>query len=219
MTPGKLIVIEGPDGAGKTTQVKALAAYLEAQGIPILCSREPGCAFDGTLRQLILEEDPVPLAELFMFMADRAQHVEELLKPALRGGTWVILDRFVDSTIAYQWFGRGDESPIRRAFDHDFGKFIGLVDACGLTPDLILSLHVPADVASKRLADRGGLTRLDAESEAFKRRVASYFKNTMLGLRGQRVRSVDADASPAVVAAAVADAVSTFFNIYRLKSA
>lgn len=219
MTPGKLIVIEGPDGSGKTSAVKALAAFLHEQGIPTMCSREPGWSFDGQLRTLLLEENPVPLAELFMFMADRAQHIEEWVKPALNDGTWVILDRFTDSTIAYQWFGRGEGSAIRKAFDYDLGKFVGLIDACGLTPDLILSLHVSADVANKRLVDRGGLTSFDAESEAFKRRVASYFKNTMPILRGQRVVAVDADGSPTVVASAVSAAVTKFFNIHRLRAA
>lgn len=217
MTPGKLIVIEGPDGAGKTLQTKLLAAYLTSQGIPVLCSREPGNAFMGQVRHLILNEGPVPLAELFLFMADRAQHVSELVKPTLAEGTWVILDRFVDSTIAYQWFGRGDTSAIRKAFDHDLGKFVGLVDACGLTPDLILSICVSTAEADRRLRARNGeLTALDLESEAFKRRVASYFKNTMPQLRGQRVVTIDGGDGIEAVAENIAFATRRFFNIMSL---
>lgn len=99
---GKLIVIEGPEGSGKTSLAKLLVTYLNSIGVSAVSSKEPGTAFKGILRNLILEDKPSPVSELFLFLADRAEHIHNHVKPMLSSGTWVVLDRFSHSTVIYQ---------------------------------------------------------------------------------------------------------------------
>ena len=106
---GKFIVLEGLDGAGKSSQADAVAAKLRAAGIAALVTREPGGApLSEKIRELILDGPPAhPVAETMLFLAARREHVERVIAPALRAGTWVVCDRFTDSTYAYQGGGRG----------------------------------------------------------------------------------------------------------------
>ena len=116
-TRGRFIVLEGIDGCGKTTQLQALRQWLPSSGLMapgarLVVSREPwGTALGQALRELLLhtpgEAAPVPRAELLLYAADRAQHVETVLRPALERGDWVLCDRFTGSTAAYQGYGRG----------------------------------------------------------------------------------------------------------------
>ena len=108
---GRLITFEGGDGAGKSTQAAVLAERLRATGVEVVATHEPGGTPLGQeIRRLLVTpggDPPVPLAELLLYLADRAQHVARVVAPALARGAWVVCDRFVDSTIAYQGAGRG----------------------------------------------------------------------------------------------------------------
>ena len=133
---GLFITFEGTEGTGKSTQVRLLADDLRAAGRRMMVSREPGgTAFGRSLRGMLLDPaaaNIAPWAELFLYLADRAQHAREVIVPALERGEWVICDRFADATVAYQGFGRGlDAAFIRDASDRA---------AVGLVPDLTLLL-------------------------------------------------------------------------------
>src|SRR5882672_7607865 len=109
MPKGIFITFEGPEGSGKTTHIQLLAAYLRAHGRRVLVTREPGgTALAAGIRKLLLDggDGLSPMAELFLYEADRAQHVHETLFPALRQGKIVLCDRYTDSTLAYQGYGR-----------------------------------------------------------------------------------------------------------------
>ena len=115
----RFIVLEGGEGAGKSTQAKRLAAALEAQGHSVVLTREPGGTEGGErIRNLLVAHDGpgwTPLAEVLLINAARSQHVDGVIQPALKGGKWVVCDRFADSTMAYQGYGRGvDQDFLRR---------------------------------------------------------------------------------------------------------
>jgi dTMP kinase len=143
--PGRFIVLEGIDGCGKTAQLEALRQWLPTSGLlppgaRVIVSREPGgTALGQALRELLLhppgEAAPVPRAELLLYAADRAQHVETVLRPALERGDWVLCDRFTGSTWAYQFYGRG----LMKATIRDL-EFLA---TGGLQADLTLWLDVP----------------------------------------------------------------------------
>ena len=142
---GYLITVEGIDGAGKTTQMSSLAAALEAHGYPVLTTREPGATRLGEeVRRLLLDTDIAltPDAELFLFLADRAEHVARVIAPALAAGTIVLCDRFSDSTVAYQGYGRqADIARIRRLDAESRG---------GIAADLTLLLDCPVEEGGRR---------------------------------------------------------------------
>lgn len=146
----RFITFEGGDGSGKTTQLKRLEAWLKFQGWACVVTREPGgTALGQTLRKLLLEvaETPVvPAAELFLYLADRAQHVQEVIRPALDRGDIVLCDRYTDSTLAYQGYGRGIDLNVLRqqnALAHG-----------GLAPDLTLLFDSPVQIGLSRTARR-----------------------------------------------------------------
>ncbi len=162
---GRLIALEGIDGCGKSTQAERLAARLDA-----LLTFEPGATpLGGQLRGLLLDSGLPPLtdrAEALLMAADRAQHVAEVVAPALDAGTWVVTDRFSGSTLAYQGYGRG----------LDLAELARLVDfaTAGLRPDLTVLIEVPTQLAELRLS-RGRRDRFEALGEAFHQRVADGF--------------------------------------------
>jgi len=177
---GRFITFEGTEGTGKSTQVRLLADNLRAAGRRVLISREPGgTAFGRTLRGMLLDPAAatiVPWAELFLYLADRAQHTREVIAPALERGEWVICDRFADATLAYQGYGRGlDVEFIRDACDRA---------ASGLVPELTLLLDfedVSAGIvrARRRQSSDGtaGLEdRFEHEELAFHRRVQDGYR-------------------------------------------
>jgi dTMP kinase len=141
--PGRLLALEGIDGSGKSTQARALAGAFGAQ-----LTHEPGAtALGASLRRLLLSPDAPAVslrAEALMMAADRAEHVDLVVAPALAAGTWVVSDRFSGSTLAYQGYGRGlDPAELRRLVDFA---------AAGLVPDLSILVDVPVEVAQARLA-------------------------------------------------------------------
>ena len=159
MHRGKFITFEGGEGCGKSTQVRRLMAALERKGISVLLTREPG----GTLlaeqiRSLLkdeTEDPPCDRAELLLFLAARAQLVKNMIRPALEAGTWVISDRFSDSTLAYQGYGRGLSLDVIRAAN-DF--------ACeGLKPDRTILLDVDPVTSRARMRGREASTNTKAD--------------------------------------------------------
>ncbi|CAA2139987.1 dTMP kinase [Hyphomicrobium sp. ghe19] len=157
MKRGKFITFEGGEGAGKSTQAKRLAERLERAGISVIVTREPGGTPVGEdVRELIMRDHPTdPVTELLLFAAARAEHVTSVIRPALDDGTWVISDRFMDSTRVYQ----GKLYGLEPEFIAQLEKFTVAPDY----PDLTLILDLPASTGIERAQLRGTLSRYDAE--------------------------------------------------------
>lgn len=164
---GVFIALEGGDGAGKSTQARLLSAWLEDLGHTVMVTREPGgTAFGRTIRELVLHGDHVvPRAEALLFAADRAHHVETLIRPALGRGEVVITDRYMDSSIAYQ--GAGRELGV------DEVRELNLWATGGLLPTLTVLIDLPADVGRARR--HGVHDRLESESADFHSAVRNLF--------------------------------------------
>ncbi|MEW5884149.1 MAG: dTMP kinase [Armatimonadota bacterium] len=157
MTIGRFITIEGPDGAGKSTLARALNERFSAAGIPTLLTREPGGSEIGSqVRDILLHGGSLDVwTEAFLFLADRRQHCKNVIRPALEQGTWVLCDRFTDSTLAYQGYAAGADLEVLRQLNH--------VATGGLTPDLTLLLDLPPEIALARLDDLNRLDRMPLE--------------------------------------------------------
>lgn len=146
MTKGLFITFEGGDGCGKTTQIKLLDEYLRNKGYQTLLTREPGSKGLGVkLREILLnyDDDVSPTAESFLFLADRAQHVDCIIKPAIESGVIVLCDRHTDSTVAYQGYGRG--------LDLEQIALLNKIATGGLKPDLTIVLDVDVETSQKRV--------------------------------------------------------------------
>ncbi len=174
---GLFISFEGVEGAGKTTLIKKLVGFFTDKKQDIFLTREPGGSELGKkLRAIILnaEEKIYPSAELFLFLADRAQHVEECIKPALKAGKIVLCDRFIDSTLAYQGYGRG--------MDIEQLIMLNTLATNGLEPDLTLLLDLPPQMGLERAKTRNiaqNLTidegRFEAEALQFHQKIREGF--------------------------------------------
>lgn len=187
---GKLITFEGGDGCGKSTQIKLTQAFLKERGRQVLTTREPGDTKLGAeLRSILLDGsyNPVAECELLLFLADRAQHVREVISPALNAGTWVLCDRYSDSTMAYQLAGR------KLADTGNLDQLLAFAEA-GVTPDLTLWLDLPVSEALHRVRSRATLgeksTRLDEEALSFHEKVHAAFSH--LHDEHDRISRVDA---------------------------
>jgi dTMP kinase len=157
---GRFITFEGIDGAGKSTQIDAVAAALRSRGLPIVLTREPGgTALGEALRDLILSQPMAAETETLLLFAARAEHLARVIRPALAAGQWVLCDRFTDATYAYQAGGRGVAQERIAALEH-------WVHA-DLQPDLTLLFDVPPDVAAGRLARTRAADRFEAEEIGF----------------------------------------------------
>jgi dTMP kinase len=156
---GRFITFEGGEGSGKTTQIRILAERLRAAGKDVLLTREPGgTELAEKIRTLVREDSADPpnsRAETLLFLASRAQVVESVIRPALAAGTWVLCDRFADSTFAYQGYGRG--------LNLDEIKRINLFATGGLVPDRTVLLDVSPEVSAKRMRAREAATNTDAD--------------------------------------------------------
>jgi dTMP kinase len=166
MKRGKLITFEGIDGCGKSTQLKLLEKFLTDRGVDLISTREPGGTELGKkIRSLLLDGGKgsvEPLAELLLYAADRAQHVRQVILPALEAGITVLSDRFYDATTVYQGYARG--------FDLKLVNGLNELAACGLKPDLTLLFDLEVDLALKRTHKRGDEAlpdRLDREPVEF----------------------------------------------------
>ncbi|GGB98307.1 thymidylate kinase [Novosphingobium endophyticum] len=173
MTPGRFIALEGGEGAGKSTQARLLADALRARGLEVVTTREPG----GTpgaeaIRALLLHgegEGWNPRAEALLFAAARSDHVEKLIRPALTRGAWIVCDRFLDSSRAYQGGGGG-------LSDEDIRE-LHRIGSTGLLPDLTILLEVSPIVAAERVSRRDpeGTDRIGSRDAAYHARVAAAF--------------------------------------------
>jgi len=203
MIPGKFITFEGGEGCGKSTQVRRLVAALEAEGVEVLLTREPGGTWlSEQIRGLIKDQDldaPCDRAELLLFLAARAQLVRNVIRPALAAGKWVVSDRFSDSTKAYQGYGRGLPLDVI-SLANDF--------ACeGLKPDLTILLEVSPEVAAQRLRGREQDTntsadRIERAGDAFHARLRAGFAE-MAAAEPERFARIDANGDPDAVWEAV----------------
>jgi dTMP kinase len=205
MARGKFLSIEGGEGAGKSTQVRRLADELRARGIDVIVTREPGGSEGGeAIRELLMQGEVKRWSshtEALLFAAARADHVEKVIQPALGIGTWVISDRFIDSSRAYQGVAGGIDDAAVLAL-HGFGSR-------GLLPDRTLVLEVPPEIGAERAAARDGAAadRFAARERAFHDDVAAAFRR-FAAAEPDRVRLIDAGGDVETVAASVIEAVA-----------
>jgi dTMP kinase len=194
---GFFISFEGPEGGGKSTQIHRLAAGLAEQGYAVWTTREPGGTRVGEMiRPILLSQQQTrmtPWSEALLFTAARAQHVEEVIRPRLARGELVLCDRYTDSTLAYQGYGRGlDLDTLRRLQSQATG---------GLQPDLTMLLNLPIETGLSRIP-RPAQDRLDRETATFHQRVRDGYQE-MAAADPRRWREVDAAADQDQVAARI----------------
>jgi dTMP kinase len=205
VSAGRFIALEGGEGAGKSTQARMLADALRARSIDVVSTREPGGTPGAeTIRDLLLGLDGEgwnPRAEALLFAAARSDHVERLIRPALAAGRWVVCDRFLDSSRAYQGGGGG--------LPDDDIVALHRVGSGGLLPDLTLLIEVPPQVAQQRLAarDAGAADRIGGRDAGYHARVAAAFA-AFAAAEPERFARIDAggtrEAAHAAVMAALA---------------
>ena len=199
----RFITFEGGDGTGKTTQLRLVESYLRELNRSCVLTREPGgTALGRMLRDVLLEvgdEEIAQSSELFLYLADRAQHVKQIIAPALNAGKIVLCDRFGDSTLAYQGYGRG--------FDLDWLRRLNDTATEGLRPDLSILLDCPVDVGLPRTARRGAQSldgrpredRFEREKLEFHEKVRQGFL-ALARAEAERFRVIDASRPVAEVA-------------------
>lgn len=201
---GRFITFEGPEGSGKSSHVRRVVERLRARGLTVLTTREPGGTPTGELVREILQHERAgePLAdraEVMLFCASRAQLVARVVRPALERGEWVLCDRFADSTLAYQGYGRGfDLGDLRRLNAFAIG---------GTLPDVTALMDVPVEVGLRRVharsADSGqSADRIEREALAFHQRMRDGYL-AMAAQEPARWVRIDTQPEPAVVAAAL----------------
>jgi dTMP kinase len=186
---GRFITLEGIDGAGKSSHVSWMAAWLEARGISVVTTREPGGTSAGeAIRALLLQSAPAlhPDTETLLMFAARCEHLARVIVPALEAGRWILCDRFTDATRAYQGGGRAvDRSRIE--------ILAGWVQR-GLEPDLTFMFDIPVAVAHERARGRTQLDRFESESEMFHERVRNVYRE-LAAEEPERIVVIDASKS------------------------
>ncbi|HEX9818606.1 MAG TPA: dTMP kinase [Methylomirabilota bacterium] len=198
---GVLITFEGVEGSGKTTQMRRLGRWLKRQGYQVEQTREPDGTALGVAVRRLFERGPQPLAELFLFLAARHQHVAERVAPWLERGRVVLSDRYADATVAYQGYGRG--------LDPEMIRELNVRATGGVLPDLTLLFD---------LDPAAGFRRIGRRRDAFERQALAFHRRVRRGYRSiqraepKRVRLVDAARPPAAVAADVQAIVGEFLR-------
>ncbi len=197
---GKFITLEGGEGAGKTTNLNLIQSYLLQQNIPVLLTREPGgTPLAEKIRDLLLENQSEKVsqeAELLLMFASRAQHLSELILPALESGKWVLCSRFTDSSYAYQGGGRGiDLNKIKILENFVQGDF---------QPDLTFYFDLPVEIGMARAKQRGELDRIEQEELNFFERVRQIYLQRAQEYP-KRFRVIDANQSLETVAESILD--------------
>ncbi|CAG7857667.1 dTMP kinase [biofilm metagenome] len=203
MSSGKFITLEGGEGVGKTTNIPFIKQKLEAQGIDVVVTREPGgTGLAEKIRELLLnnnDESVTGHAELLLIFAGRAQHLNHVIKPALAKGQWVLCDRFTDATYAYQGGGR--------KLSLEAINWLENFVQGGLRPDLTLLLDVPVEIGMARALSRGGqLDRFESEQIEFFNRVRQVYLQKAQAYP-ERIKIIKADQVLADVQSALVDAL------------
>ena len=189
MSKGFLVSLEGPEGAGKTSVLEALIPVLEDMGVEVLTTREPGGVLIGEkIREVILDPSHTemdPKTELLLYIASRRQHLVEKVLPALAAGKMVIMDRFIDSSVAYQGFGRG--------LDIEAIDWLNKFATDGLKPDLTLYFDIEVEEGLARIAANSDreVNRLDMEGLDLHRKVRQGYLS-LLEREGNRIEKIDA---------------------------
>lgn len=195
---GRFITLEGIEGVGKSTHLKFVAGQLRRRGVRLLVTREPGgTQLADEIRKLLLtprSQRVVPLAELLLMFAARASHVEQVIRPALSSGCWVVCDRFTDASYAYQGGGRGIPARHIAALERMVTR--------GLKPDLTLLLDAPVRVGMTRVRRRGRRDRFELEQHAFFERVRRIYRQRAQR-ESRRVCTIRADADLVTVRAQI----------------
>ena len=202
---GYFITFEGADGCGKTTQIQLLGEYLNKKNIQYILTREPGGSDLGIhLRKILLHyENPVSnIAETFLYLADRAQHIEYKIKPALQEGKIVLCDRHTDSTLAYQGYGRCQ--------DLEKIKYLNNLATNGIKPDLTIVFDIDSEVAQKRL--QGEKDRLEAEGLEFHKKLRQGYLD-IAKKDPKRVKVVDANQSIEKVFSDTLNVIEEYLNV------
>jgi dTMP kinase len=206
---GRLITFEGIDGTGKTTQIIRLVAALRASGVRVLELREPGgTVISEAIRPILLDSKHAEMSqetELLLFAAARAQLVREVIQPALAEGIWVLCDRFIDSTVAYQGYGRG--------LDLEMIETLNRYAVGSCRPDITFLFDLPVEKAVQRRAGRQGKAdRLEAESLAFVRRTRDGYL-ALAAREPGRIILVDADQPETAIAQYIFSVIREGFGI------
>lgn len=197
---GCFITMEGPDGSGKTTQIRKLADALTAMGLQVMTTREPGgTRISDRVRELLLDPDHTEMteqAEILLYAASRAQHVHERILPALAEGKIVLCDRFVDASLAYQAYALGRDPDVVRMINH--------FATSSLTPHRTYLLDVPIEVGLRRIRERAassgaGLDRIERRGPDYHRLVREGFAR-IAEAEPDRIRRIAADRDPDAVA-------------------
>jgi len=189
MSKGFLVSLEGPEGAGKTSVLEALIPVLEDRGVEVLTTREPGGVLIGEkIREVILDPSHTemdPKTELLLYIASRRQHLVEKVLPALAAGKLVIMDRFIDSSVAYQGFGRG--------LDIDAIDWLNQFATDGLKPDLTIYFDIEVEEGLARISANSDreVNRLDMEGLDLHRKVRQGYL-TLIEREGNRIEKIDA---------------------------
>jgi len=203
------ITFEGIDGCGKSTQISRLERSLRRKGLSILLTREPGGTDIGkAIRDILLHVENThlaPLAELFLYAADRAQHVQEIIKPALAAGTWVICDRYYDATTVYQGV----------VLEHynDLIDTLNREASAGLKPDITFLLDCPAEIGLERIAKRA---KKDRKTDRFERKTLDFHLKirygylTLANKHRDRFRIIDSTLSEDRVAAKIREVTDPY---------
>lgn len=205
MKKSLFITFEGTDGAGKTTQIQLLKKYLSEKGQEVLLTREPGgTAIGEKLRQIILDKansEMDDVTEAFLYAASRAQHVAQLIRPALDEGRIVICDRFVDSSVAYQGYGRGLGSCVEE---------INAIAAAGIKPDLTFLLKLPPKEGKSRILE-AEQDRLEQEQVDFYEKVCRGYDELALK-EPERIVVINASESIEEIAAKIRDKIDSLLK-------
>jgi len=211
------ITLEGIEGSGKTTQMDHLRNFLDAAGLPAVFTREPGgTRLGGKIRTILLDSgngSMDPLAELLLYFADRAQHLAEIVRPALAAGNIVVCDRYVDATLVYQGVARG--------IGTELVKRLHALVCGGLTPDLTFLLDLPTEVGLGRAwqaiqngARQTDQSRFEEENQAFHQAVRSGYLD-LARKAPHRFQIIDANRDVGRVRADIVERLTAFFNERR----
>ncbi len=203
MRQGFFITVEGIDGSGKTTQAKLLKKYLESEGFEVVLTKEPGGTPLGShIRKILLTQDMNPLSEFLLFASDRAEHVKNLILPSLKQGKVVISDRFSDSSLAYQGYGRG--------VSIEFINFVHSKVLSGISPDLTVLVDIPPKVGLKRLHN---LDRIENGGFDFLKRVRNGYLN--MAKQNKRFVVLDGTKDKEYIHMRILDAVKELIRDWR----